>query len=229
MASSGAANGTNEGTTSMVTLREVLNKCALSTVEELKDEVCCICKRTFLDASEPEIPLKLPCGYVIGTNRIIKWLSPIPQNAHKHKSCPSCREKVLQSVMSPEERRSVYWRRNVRAWDPRYDIRYDNKYLEGQLKEWALKTDYLWIAFYRDVVCYIEDPSVQDGTDWADRRVPLRNITSCATFKDFTKSLLHGSLKWGNTQSSMAETLNPEVYRTLRRHLGSLPSPGGKN
>ena len=60
----------------------------ISTKDLPNDTVCHICMDEFGSSEDPEPPVKLPCGHVIGRNCISRWLKT-------NNSCPLCRRVVL--------------------------------------------------------------------------------------------------------------------------------------
>ena len=60
----------------------------ISTKDLPNDTVCHICMDEFGSTEDPEPPVKLPCGHVIGRKCISRWLKT-------KNSCPLCRRVVL--------------------------------------------------------------------------------------------------------------------------------------
>ena len=84
------------------TLQEILSKLAVPAFSELGHVPnCSICNDAFLTGSSPEMPMKLPCGHILGSQCLLKWLSPLSSSGNN--TCPFCRVAVLESqfVESP--------------------------------------------------------------------------------------------------------------------------------
>lgn len=57
---------------------------------------CHICNEPFLTGCEPERPVILRCGHIMGEGCILKWMSPLSGNESQN-SCPLCRKPLLYS------------------------------------------------------------------------------------------------------------------------------------
>ena len=53
------------------------------------ERFCHICHEPYLDGDEPEDPVDLPCGHIVGKACISRWLSP--DDMEPKSSCPICR------------------------------------------------------------------------------------------------------------------------------------------
>lgn len=69
-----------------------------------KDSSCNICMDPFSSTEDPELPVRLPCGHVIGRNCISKWLAT-------SNSCPLCRRVFFE----PEVRNPPLTETELRA------------------------------------------------------------------------------------------------------------------
>lgn len=74
-------------------LRSLLQSCTLPTYEELNGEhACCVCTEDYGSnlARGSELPIKLPCGHIIGQTCMLQWLA-------KDDTCPICRALMTES------------------------------------------------------------------------------------------------------------------------------------
>lgn len=76
---------------------DCLRKMTLPALDELEEgsKSCMICQEGFLSGGSPELPMKLPCGHIAGSQCLLKWLSPL--SAAGSNSCPMCRAPVLDA------------------------------------------------------------------------------------------------------------------------------------
>ena len=90
---------------------------------------CHICNEPFLTGCDPERPVILRCGHIMGEGCILKWMSPLSRRGGQN-SCPLCRKPLLDlslraldvptthRTQSGESERSVTWQQVWhQAWD----------------------------------------------------------------------------------------------------------------
>ena len=65
-----------------------------------EDRNCAICQNEYNDGSEPEAPVKLPCGHYMGASCVSQWFSPTKSNKN---TCPLCREAFFELPDEDEE------------------------------------------------------------------------------------------------------------------------------
>ncbi len=77
---------------STTSVREIVDQLPAINLEDLPDDshACDICMEAFESTDEPEQPVKLQCGHIMGRNCIAKWLE-------SSNTCPLCR-RVLVDV-----------------------------------------------------------------------------------------------------------------------------------
>ena len=81
---------------------------------------CHICNEPFLTGCDPERPVILRCGHIMGEGCILKWMSPLSGRGSQN-SCPLCRKPLLYSMpptvqptQSGDDERSGSWQQ---FWD----------------------------------------------------------------------------------------------------------------
>ena len=74
-------------------LAELLNHTRQPMLSEVKDGQCDVCHEPWLTGQYPELPIKIPCGHIVGAGCILRWLSPLTANTKN--SCPTCRAPIL--------------------------------------------------------------------------------------------------------------------------------------
>ena len=81
-------------------LKSLLNSCTQPTYEELKgDHSCYVCTEEYGANLErgAELPVKLPCGHIVGQTCLLRWLA-------RRDACPLCR---VQITVKKAEREAV--------------------------------------------------------------------------------------------------------------------------
>ena len=85
--------------------RRVLERClgsmTIPTIEEVEfgnETSCLICHETFVAGDTPELPIKLHCNHIIGSQCLMQWLlsRPSSMNTRRRNSCPMCRARILR-------------------------------------------------------------------------------------------------------------------------------------
>ena len=61
---------------------------------------CHICNEPFLTGCDPERPVVLRCGHIMGEGCILKWMSPLSGSGSQN-SCPLCRKPLLYATPPP--------------------------------------------------------------------------------------------------------------------------------
>ena len=75
-------------------LEQLLSKTRQPLFSEMKDETKChICLDPFLSGENPEMPIKIACGHIIGIACMLKWLQPLSLEGKN--SCPICRKPII--------------------------------------------------------------------------------------------------------------------------------------
>ena len=69
----------------------------LPVVQHQETDHCTICGEGFADSGE--LPVRLPCNHVFGSECTMKWLSPFVKD--RHTSCPMCRNHLFDKSKVP--------------------------------------------------------------------------------------------------------------------------------
>ena len=69
----------------------------LPVVQDEETDHCTICGEGFTDTGE--LPVRLPCNHVFGSECTVKWLSPFVKD--RHTNCPMCRDHLFDKSMVP--------------------------------------------------------------------------------------------------------------------------------
>ena len=76
-------------------LKELLGRTTQPSFDDLGDSTSCpICQEPYLTPDSPELPLKLSCGHIAGSQCLLKWMSLLSRT--KKNSCPVCRADILK-------------------------------------------------------------------------------------------------------------------------------------
>lgn len=79
-----------------VHLKALLQRTQVLHPNEVEDQTCAVCLHDYLQDSSRELPRRLPCGHLIGTECLFLWASSHP-NATSI-DCPWCRRPIIHSI-----------------------------------------------------------------------------------------------------------------------------------
>jgi len=139
-------------------LKQFLNSSRLPTLGDLRDESeCHICKEPYLTGENPEFPIKLGnCGHVVGSNCVMKWLSPTSPTGRN--SCSICRKPIFegwdasdyQPIIPASEVMRRFRNINVHTAMTQSEAR-------GLVEEGAAMRLHIWMQFSEAVVQAVEE------------------------------------------------------------------------
>lgn len=79
-----------------VDLKALLKKTKLLQPNEVEDQTCHVCCDDYLKDLSQELPRRLPCGHIIGTECLLQWAS---SQAHATAiNCPWCMRPIIKSM-----------------------------------------------------------------------------------------------------------------------------------
>ncbi|KAM0794370.1 hypothetical protein BDR22DRAFT_895221 [Usnea florida] len=76
-----------------VSLNALLENTQLLHPNEVEDQTCPICFDDYLQDQSRELPRRLPCGHIVGTECLLQWASA--QNGTSAIKCPRCTQPVI--------------------------------------------------------------------------------------------------------------------------------------
>ena len=76
-----------------VDLKALLEGTQVLHPHEVEDKTCPVCLEDYLQGPSRELPRKLPCGHLIGTECLSVWASS--QNRVASTKCPWCRQRII--------------------------------------------------------------------------------------------------------------------------------------
>ena len=113
---------------------------------------CHICNEPFLTGCEPERPVILRCGHIMGEGCILKWMSPLSGNGSQN-SCPLCRKPLLYSTPPTRQPTQFGDSERNRSWCQLWDdlghrLRIERNQAWDEL---CHRLDELWHQFWIDL------------------------------------------------------------------------------
>lgn len=122
--------------------REHVQKLSRPTFEETKaTSFCSSCNRFLWGSDRHELPVKLPCGHVVGSACLVKLIA----HEQSFDGCPTCRDVYLNSAN--------FWYKKLLECDLRRPG--EQKRLSKPEMWWALGADDMWQDFCKDMVRYV--------------------------------------------------------------------------
>ena len=155
-------------------LDRLQEKCSFPKASELKENVICtVCQDPFLSENAPEIPVRLPCGHIMGLSCLLQWLSPL-STERRRDTCPLCRRPVLGALKEHERRLEV-----MRRYLPEFDAYPENPDRLERMKDdahvaWISRAEELWTNLCEELLILLEE--MQLPNEWLRAGVPLVKI-----------------------------------------------------
>lgn len=80
----------------LINLKALLDTTQLLQPTEVEDKSCSVCLENYLQGTSPELPRKLPCGHLIGTECLLTWASSHSRAISIR--CPWCRKRIVHAA-----------------------------------------------------------------------------------------------------------------------------------
>lgn len=74
----------------------LLEKTQIINLSETEDKTCPICYEDYLEKSSSELPRKLPCGHILGTECLLLWASSRAKTSSVN--CPICTKPIVYAT-----------------------------------------------------------------------------------------------------------------------------------